>query len=158
MTPFAQLPSADGVWTDLRLAPEALGEASTAVDDAAIVVQNGHIVWVGERRALPAEHARAPQHNGRHALVTPGLLYLVSQEAPSRALLAAGAAQAAAVPAAAAKPRVSICVLPFSNMSGDLEQEYFSDGISEDIITELSRFHSLFVIARNSTFTYKGKE
>ncbi len=74
MTPFAQLPSADGVWTHLRLAPEALGEASAAVDDAAIVVQHGHIVWVGERSALPAEHSHAPQHNGRHALVTPGLI------------------------------------------------------------------------------------
>ena len=51
----------------------------------------------------------------------------------------------------------SIAVLPFSNLSGDLEQEYFSDGITEDIITELSRFHSLFVIARNSAFTYKGR-
>jgi len=51
----------------------------------------------------------------------------------------------------------SIAVLPFSNMSGDPEQEYFTDGITEDIITELSRYHSLFVIARNSTFTYKGK-
>ena len=51
----------------------------------------------------------------------------------------------------------SIAVLPFINMSGDPEQEYFTDGVTEDIITELSRFHSLFVIARNSTFTYKGK-
>ncbi len=51
----------------------------------------------------------------------------------------------------------SIAVLPFSNLSGDLEQEYFSDGITEDVITELSRFHSLFVIARNSAFTYKGR-
>ncbi len=51
----------------------------------------------------------------------------------------------------------SIAVLPFANMSGDPEQEYFTDGVTEDIITELSRFHSLFVIARNSTFTYKGK-
>ena len=51
----------------------------------------------------------------------------------------------------------SIAVLPFANMSGDPEQEYFTDGISEDIITELSRFHSLFVIARNSSFSYKGK-
>jgi adenylate cyclase len=50
----------------------------------------------------------------------------------------------------------SIAVLPFDNMSGDPEQEYFSDGISEDLITELSRFRSLFVIARNSSFTYKG--
>ena len=51
----------------------------------------------------------------------------------------------------------SIAVLPFTNMSGDPEQEYFSDGISEDIITELSRFRSLFVIARNSSFAYKGQ-
>ena len=51
----------------------------------------------------------------------------------------------------------SIAVLPFLNMSGDPEQEYFTDGITEDIITELSRFHSLFVIARNSSFSYKGR-
>ena len=51
----------------------------------------------------------------------------------------------------------SIAVLPFQNMSGDPEQEYFSDGMVEDIITALSRFKSLFVIARNSSFTYKGK-
>jgi len=51
----------------------------------------------------------------------------------------------------------SIAVLPFQNMSGDPEQEYFADGLVEDIITALSRFKSLFVIARNSSFTYKGK-
>ncbi|MEX2648282.1 MAG: adenylate/guanylate cyclase domain-containing protein [Alphaproteobacteria bacterium] len=51
----------------------------------------------------------------------------------------------------------SIAVLPFTNMSGDPEQEYFSDGITEDIITELSRFKSLHVIARNSSFGYKGQ-
>lgn len=51
----------------------------------------------------------------------------------------------------------SIVVLPFENRSGDPEQEYFSDGITEDIITELSRFSGLFVIARNSSFTYKGQ-
>ena len=51
----------------------------------------------------------------------------------------------------------SIAVLPFTNMSGDLEQEYFSDGITEDIITALSKIKNLLVIARNSTFTYKGK-
>jgi adenylate cyclase len=51
----------------------------------------------------------------------------------------------------------SLAVLAFSNMSGDPEQEYFSDGISDDIITELSRSRSLFVIARNSSFTYKGR-
>jgi adenylate cyclase len=51
----------------------------------------------------------------------------------------------------------SIAVLPFMNMSGDQEQEYFSDGISEEIITGLSKIPQMFVIARNSTFTYKGK-
>ena len=51
----------------------------------------------------------------------------------------------------------SIAVLPFDNMSGDPEQEYFSDGLSEEIITALSKPPKLFVIARNSTFTYKGK-
>ena len=50
----------------------------------------------------------------------------------------------------------SIAVLPFANMSGDAEQEYFSDGITEDIITNLSRNHSFFVISRSTSFTYKG--
>jgi len=54
-----------------------------------------------------------------------------------------------------AKP--SVAVLPFTNMSGDPEQDYFADGITEDIITELSRYRNLFVIARNSSFTYKGR-
>jgi TolB-like protein/Tfp pilus assembly protein PilF len=69
-------------------------------------------------------------------------------------------------PASASAPRQpmrersdkpSIAVLAFNNMSGDPEQEYFSDGISEDIITDLSKLPELHVIARNSTFTYKGK-
>jgi len=61
-------------------------------------------------------------------------------------------------PARAATPdRPVIAVLPFLNMSGDPEQEYFSDGISEDIITALSKLRWFFVIARNSSFTYKGK-
>ncbi|MCG2645802.1 MULTISPECIES: adenylate/guanylate cyclase domain-containing protein [Bradyrhizobium] len=53
--------------------------------------------------------------------------------------------------------RPSIAVLPFQNMSGDPEQDYFADGVVEEIITALSHFKSLFVIARNSSFTYKGK-
>jgi adenylate cyclase len=51
----------------------------------------------------------------------------------------------------------SICVLPFVNMSGDPEQEYFSDGITEDIITDLSKVSALFVVARNTAFTFKGR-
>jgi len=69
----------------------------------------------------------------------------------------AAALPPAGLPALALPDRPSIAVLPFANMSGDPEQEYFADGIVEDIITALSRFKSLFVIARNSSFTYKGK-
>jgi adenylate cyclase len=72
-----------------------------------------------------------------------------------------GAFDIAPVPSASAMltlpDKPSIAVLPFTNMSGDPEQEFFADGITEDIITELSRFRSLFVIARNSSFTFKGR-
>jgi adenylate cyclase len=63
----------------------------------------------------------------------------------------------APAPEKSAAPRLSIAVLPFANMSGDPEQEYFADGISEDIITALSKLPQLFVIARNSSFTFKGR-
>ena len=62
---------------------------------------------------------------------------------------------AAAPPAPPDKPVVA--VLPFDNLSGDPEQAYFSDGITEDVITELSRFRELLVIARNSSFAFRGK-
>ncbi|HEY1879754.1 MAG TPA: TIR domain-containing protein [Caulobacteraceae bacterium] len=78
----------------------------------------------------------------------------------SIAALTAGAKAAPVTsPAAAArpKPKLSICVLPFANMSGDAEQEYFSDGISEDIITDLSKVSALSVVARNTAFTFKGR-
>jgi adenylate cyclase len=60
-------------------------------------------------------------------------------------------------PTLALPDKPSVAVLPFTNMSGDTEQEFFADGIAEDIITALSRYPSLFVIARNSSFTYKGR-
>src|SRR5262249_59912251 len=53
--------------------------------------------------------------------------------------------------------RPSVAVLPFANLSGDPQQDYFSDGITEDITTELARFSELMVIGRNSAFQYKGK-
>jgi TolB-like protein len=73
-------------------------------------------------------------------------------EALSSALSSAGDRKPLALP-----DKPSIAVLPFQNMSGDPEQDYFADGMVEDIITGLSRSKSLFVIARNSSFTYKGK-
>ena len=62
-----------------------------------------------------------------------------------------------ASPAAAPRRDVVVCVLPFLNMSGDAEQEYFSDGISEDIITDLSKVSALTIIARNTAFSFKGQ-
>src|ERR1700720_3634981 len=77
---------------------------------------------------------------------TPIRVYSISVERPS----IDGAASAG-------QERPSVAVLPFVNMSGDPEQEYFSDGITEDIITDLSKVSGLFVVARNTAFTYKGK-
>jgi adenylate cyclase len=70
---------------------------------------------------------------------------------------AATASSVKPTPALALPDKPSIAVLPFQNMSGDPEQEYFADGMVEEIITALSRIRWLFVIARNSTFTYKGQ-
>ncbi|MFO0995000.1 MAG: adenylate/guanylate cyclase domain-containing protein, partial [Hyphomicrobiales bacterium] len=72
-------------------------------------------------------------------------------------LVRTNAAAAAPRPNLSPSDKPSIAVLPFANMSGDPEQEYFADGISEDIITDLSRFRTLFVIARNSSFAFKGR-
>ena len=60
-------------------------------------------------------------------------------------------------PGEQSKPKASVCVLPFANMSGEPEQEYFSDGISEDIITDLSNVSALSVVARNTSFAFKGQ-
>jgi adenylate cyclase len=84
-------------------------------------------------------------------IARPVRVYRVQTGAPA----AAGERRPAA-PTVAAAEMPSIAVLPFNNMSGDAEQEYFSDGITEDIITDLSKLSGLLVIARNSTFTCKG--
>src|SRR5438309_9890698 len=77
-------------------------------------------------------------------------VYSISLDAPS-------SGQTNDTASAHREERPSIAVLPFINMSGDPEQEYFSDGITEDIITDLSKVSSLSVVARNTAFTYKGK-
>src|SRR5512133_5995 len=77
---------------------------------------------------------------------TPIRVYSISVERPSSDGVAS-----------IGQERPSIAVLPFVNMSGDPEQEYFSDGITEDIITDLSKVSALLVIARNTAFTFKGK-
>ena len=69
----------------------------------------------------------------------------------------AGSAQQPASSTRRSRQQISVCVLPFANMSGDIEQEYFSDGISEDITTDLSKVSALEVIARNTAFQFKGQ-
>jgi len=84
---------------------------------------------------------------------------LAAMIACSETAQAAKAASASGPPASGKEPACfSICVLPFVNMSGDPEQEYFSDGISEDIITDLSKVSALEVVSRNGSFLYKGKQ
>jgi TolB-like protein len=77
---------------------------------------------------------------------------------PAGSVSAPGAGGAGAGEAPLLPDKPSIVVLPFDNMSNDPEQDYFADGLTEDIITELSRFAGLFVIARNTAFTYKGEK
>jgi adenylate cyclase len=85
----------------------------------------------------------------------PMRLYRIALAAQPTGAAPAGVGAAAAAKAGVVKPTVA--VLPFANMSGDPEQEYFADGLTEDILTELSRRRELFVISRTSSFVYKGK-
>src|SRR5262245_886517 len=83
-----------------------------------------------------------------------------NSDLPKKVIDAAAQSRRVTAPPAkksAKSDRPSICVLPFANMSGDPEQEYFSDGISEDIITDLSKISALHVVSRNTAFTFKGK-
>jgi TolB-like protein/class 3 adenylate cyclase len=88
-------------------------------------------------------------------IARPVRVYWVSLNGARTPTGAGGAAPAAGAGAAPDMP--SIAVLPFQNMSADPDQDYFADGMVEDIITGLSRYRNIFVIARNSTFTYKGR-
>ena len=119
--------------------------------------------------AAERDHTGAGKHATDPAQVSAGWRAVVDgpcdhcRDDRARAASIAQAAADSRVDSAAEKPALalpdkpSIAVLPFTNMSGDPEQEYFSDGITDDLITDLSRLPGLFVIARNSTFTYKGK-
>jgi adenylate cyclase len=109
-----------------------------------LVTQDPRRTFRVDARSLPPCHGRAKCH------LRPVRAYAVSAGAYSALTERLGTA-----PPLPDKP--SIAVLPFENMSGDPEQEYFADGMVEEITTALSRFRWLFVIARNSSFTFKGK-
>jgi len=91
------------------------------------------------------------------AFTPPLAPHVVKLVATIRQLTGQGGGTADALGTPEAPVRPSVVVLPFNNMSGDAEQEYFSDGITEDVITDLSKVSGLFVVARNTAFTYKGK-
>ena len=97
----------------------------------------------GHGRAYPEEYRSAGAALSRAARRNGGKGHDIARQRPD--------------PRLALPDKPSIAVLAFTNMSNDTEQEFFADGIAEDIITDLSRSRSLFVIARNSSFTYKGK-
>src|SRR5258705_3656138 len=104
----------------------------------------------GMQSAIPARNNASSKHYRARASA--------SSDRCGRARKVAGLNPGDAPESAPALPdQPSIAVLPFANMSGDPEQEYFADGMVEEITTALSRFKGLFVIARNSSFTYKGK-
>jgi TolB-like protein/class 3 adenylate cyclase/cytochrome c-type biogenesis protein CcmH/NrfG len=108
---------------------------------------------VGAKRPRPAQwHWAALAAGVAVALATGGVTVWLKPWAPDIAPASVGR-MALPLP-----DKPSIAVLPFTNLSGDPEQEYFADGMAEDIITDLSHISGLFVIARNSSFAYKGKQ
>ncbi len=107
-----------------------------------------------ERQWMRLQSGRAP------AELVERIVRLLADGAAATAapkLAPAPTTSAPAQPVQASVPRLGICVLPFTNISGDPEQEYFSDGITEDVITDLSKVSALWVAARNTSFTFKGK-
>jgi TolB-like protein len=132
LVPKAEL--IDGVWQNLNVTPNSLAQCIKEIrqalrDDTLAIIET--VSKRGYLFALP-------------------VIAIGGDEAP----LSADAGGSGALPL---PDRPSIAVLPFDNMSGDPAEDYFADGISEDLITGLSRIRWLFVIARNSTFVYKGR-
>ena len=160
-----------------RLWEKTREHASNAAIGGGILVLTGFTPehWAAELMHVVPERVRAfwPSYlDGRLLVLTAGVAIVVgdliwrrhrgSALAPSPAL-GISATEHIGVAANASRDnlelsdRPSIAVLPFANFSGDKDQDYFADGISEDIITDLSKIAGLMVISRNSTFTYKGK-
>jgi adenylate cyclase len=123
--------------------------------------------WTVRLATPPVAAAAAPPGRSRRAFAAAAVLLLLVAAALAlwlrpapvspRALGASPPSTRPSATSADVPGKASIAVMPFDNMSGDAEQAYFADGITEDLITDLSKVGGLFVIARNSTFAYKGK-
>ncbi len=145
------------VWTPASVASRWVrGEARVAADRGVLVpVRFDNAELPIDVRAIHTTDLDAWSDDANSAPVQELLRALGSLIALGREPVAAASD---ARPAARSGPAgISICVLPFANMSGDVEQEYFSDGITEDIITDLTKVSALFVVARNTAFGFKGK-
>jgi adenylate cyclase len=146
-----------------------LGRFGEAIDcaDRAIVLRHGYLFGRVVKTAALAHAGRQPEAEASLRAImdlAPDFSLAKLAHYPfvidsQRRQIFMGLEKAGLVPPAvlALPDKPSIAVLPFQNMSGDPEQEYFADGVVEDVINALSRFKSLFVIARNSSFTYKGR-
>ena len=138
---------------------EAASDSAWVQDEAAEGRDSGRLVPVLIEACKPPLGFRQFQSvdmsswNGGGGAELTALLEAIASTVGTEKAEQKGAAPAKAAPST----QFSICVLPFVNMSGDPEQEYFSDGITEDIITDLSKVSALLVIARNTAFTFKGK-
>jgi adenylate cyclase len=152
------------VWTPTSVASRWVrGEAREAADrgilvpvrfDGARLPMDVRAIHTTDLDAWGEDRASAPFQDLLRALGA-----MIARQRATRPVAQANPAAPGHAPASlpAASPRVTICVLPFANMSGEQEQEYFSDGISEDIITDLSKVSALAVVSRNTAFTFKGK-
>jgi adenylate cyclase len=149
------------VWTAASVASRWVrGEAREAADQGTLVpVRFDGVSLPMDVRAIHTtdldDWDENPDSEAFHALLR-SLTAMIARKGGSSAKAAhADSGQGGTRPASG---RIGICVLPFSNMSRDPEQEYFSDGITEDIITDLSKVSALSVVSRNSAFNYKGKQ
>jgi adenylate cyclase len=138
------------VKTKVDLLAEPLGEHSVKNIEEPIEVYR---VLLGEEVPVAKEARRRGTRRWRRVVLAAAGVLIVGATAVLAWRLRGSPSRSTATPS----DRASIAVLPFDNMSGDPEQEYFSDGITEDLITDLAKISGLFVIARNSTFVYKGR-
>ena len=146
------------VWTPTSAASRWVrGEAREAADRGTLVpVRFDGASLPMDVRAIHTTELDGWDENTTSPQFQSLLRALTAMIARHGAVRAGSAVETPAQPVEETTSRLAICVLPFANMSGDVEQEYFSDGISEDIITDLSKVSALAVASRNSAFLYKG--
>ncbi|HJR14024.1 MAG TPA: TIR domain-containing protein [Rhodanobacteraceae bacterium] len=147
------------IWTPTSVASRWVrGEAREAAERGILVpVRFEQARLPMDVRAIHTTDLDEWREDPAHPAVQDCLRALAAMIARTQASQRAGVT-GAVKPQVEKTPHYSICVLPFVNMSGDAEQEYFSDGITEDIITDLSKLSALEVVSRNDSFLYKGKQ